>query len=229
MKKIIYIFAIILCSLTLQSAKSYNGTATEEVPASASAAESFEGFPAMPADELALSPWEMLGEDDGLGDNFNTLTSLQSDLVDYASRFLGTRYRSGAKGPNAFDCSGFTSYVFRNFGMALSPSSRAQGVQGRPVSKDEVMVGDLMFFSGRRGGKTIGHVGMVIDVDELTGKIKFIHAAVSTGVEIQSFPDGGYYSQRFIGFRRVIDGNPSMLLREVAHDTGSADSDASML
>ena len=229
MKKIIYIFAIILCSLTLQSAKSYTEAETVSVTGAALGSEPFEGFPAMSADDLALSPWEMLGEDDGLGDNFSTLTSLQSDLVDYASSFLGTRYRSGAKGPNAFDCSGFTSYVFRNFGMTLSPSSRAQGIQGRPVGKDEVMVGDLMFFSGRRGGNTIGHVGMVIDVDEQSGKIKFIHAAVSTGVEIQSFPDGVYYSQRFIGFRRVIDGEPSILLRDMAHEAGSTANTASIL
>ena len=46
---------------------------------------------------------------------------------------------------------------------------------------------------------------MVVDVDEVTGKIKFIHAATSQGVVIQSFPDGGYYSQRFLQFRRVLD------------------------
>ncbi len=163
-------------------------------------------------DVLALTPWEMLGEDDGLGDEFTAISALQSELVDFASSFIGTRYRHGAKGPKAFDCSGFTSYVFKNFGMNLSSSSSAQGVQGRKINKEEVMVGDLMFFSGRRGGKNIGHVGMVVDVDELTGKIKFIHAATSQGVVIQSFPDNGYYSQRFLQFRRVLDDDEVMSL-----------------
>ncbi len=178
-------------------------------------------------DVLALNPWEMLGEDDGLGDDFGSLTALQSELVDYASSFIGTRYRHGAKGPKAFDCSGFTSYIFKNFGMSLSSSSRAQGVQGRKIDKDEVMVGDLMFFSGRRGGQTIGHVGMVVDVDELTGKIKFIHAATSQGVVIQSFPDNGYYSQRFLQFRRVLDDDDVISLE--ARDSRAAKSAPSLL
>lgn len=209
MKRLLYIITILLSALTLQSSKPAPlASGDTDLPLIAD----------VNADVLALTPWEMLGEDDGLGNDFETLTSLQSGLVDYASRFLGTRYRHGAKGPNAFDCSGFTSYVFRNFGFALSPSSRAQGVQGRAVSSDEVMVGDLMFFSGRRGGKTIGHVGMVIDVDNATGKIKFIHAATKTGVEIQSFPDGGYYSKRFLQFRRVIDSDAPLALPEMAKE-----------
>lgn len=200
MKRLIYIFTIILCAAGLQAVIPARLTAAPIINSKSAEKEVMLEN----GDALALSPWELLGEDDGLGDMAGSLTTLQSDLVDYASRFLGTRYRHGAKGPSAFDCSGFTSYVFRNFGMTLSPSSRAQGLQGRQVSKDEVMVGDLMFFSGRRGGKTIGHVGMVVDVDEATGKVKFIHAATSRGVVIESFPDGGYYSSRFLQYRRVI-------------------------
>ncbi|MCM1520806.1 MAG: C40 family peptidase [Lachnoclostridium sp.] len=203
MKRLLYIFTIILCAAGLQSI-----IPTKLIAAPIINSKSAEKEVILESgDALALSPWELLGEDDGLGDMAGSLTTLQSDLVDYASRFIGTRYRHGAKGPSAFDCSGFTSYVFRNFGMTLSPSSRAQGLQGRQISKDEVMVGDLMFFSGRRGGKTIGHVGMVVDVDEATGKVKFIHAATSRGVVIESFPDGGYYSSRFLQYRRVIGSN----------------------
>lgn len=182
------------------------------------ASANFKSLADINADVMALSPWELLGEDDGLGDSFGQLTQLQTGLVDYAQRFLGVRYRHGAKGPSAFDCSGFTSYVFNNFGLSLSPSSRAQGVQGHAVDKSDVMVGDLMFFSGRRGGKIIGHVGMVIDVDQESGMIKFIHAATKTGVEIQSFPDNGYYSKRFLQFRRVIDADGPLALPEMAHD-----------
>lgn len=216
MKRLIYILSIALSAVAMQAAEPSADTAARDDYQNDTAAESQMEASDMfstdrifavdvDGDVLALNPWEMLGEDDGLGEDFGSLSALQTDLVDYASSFIGTRYRHGAKGPKAFDCSGFTSYVFKNFGMSLSSSSRAQGVQGRQIGKDEVMVGDLMFFSGRRGGKTIGHVGMVVDVDEVTGKIKFIHAATSQGVVIQSFPDGGYYSQRFLQFRRVLD------------------------
>lgn len=223
MKQLIYIFSIVLTAVAMRAAEpSRDIAARDDRQAEAMTESQYEASEMFSTDRifavdsegdvLALNPWELLGEDDGLGDDFGSLTALQSELVDYASSFIGTRYRHGAKGPKAFDCSGFTSYVFKNFGMSLSASSRAQGVQGRRIDKDEVMVGDLMFFSGRGGGKTIGHVGMVVDVDEVTGKIKFIHAATSQGVVIQSFPDNGYYSQRFLQFRRVLDDDEVMPL-----------------
>lgn len=134
----------------------------------------------------------------------NFQDELASQIIDYADRYLGRPYRSGAKGPSAFDCSGFTSYVFRNYDISLSPSSRTQYTQGRKISKDEIRPGDLLFFSGRRGGKTVGHVALAVDVDE-NGIVKFIHAASSKGITYDTYPDGGYYSQRFIGARRVIE------------------------
>lgn len=129
---------------------------------------------------------------------------LTGEIIDYATKHLGRPYRSGAKGPSSFDCSGFTSYVFKKFDIALSPSSRTQYTQGRKISLDEVRPGDLLFFAGRRGGKTVGHVGMAVDVNE-DGSIKFIHAATSKGITYGKYPDGGYYSKRYIGARRVID------------------------
>lgn len=129
---------------------------------------------------------------------------LTGEIIDYATKHLGRPYRSGAKGPSAFDCSGFTSYVFKKFDIALSPSSRTQYTQGRKISLDEVRPGDLLFFAGRRGGKTVGHVGMAVDVNE-DGSIKFIHAATSKGITYGKYPDDGYYSKRYIGARRVID------------------------
>lgn len=156
-------------------------------------------------DVLALTPWELLGEDDGLGDSFNKISNFQSDLVDFAMKYLGSRYRAGGKTPKGFDCSGFTSFVFNNFDISLSPASRLQGKEGKRVSLDELQVGDLMFFSGRRVGNSVGHVGMVIDVDKETGTIKFIHSSSSQGVVITTFPDGGYYSRRYLHSTRVID------------------------
>lgn len=130
--------------------------------------------------------------------------ALAEEIIDYAAKHLGRPYRSGAKGPSAFDCSGFTSYVFKKFDISLSPSSRTQYTQGRHISLDEVRPGDLLFFAGRRGGKTVGHVGMAVGVNE-DGSIKFIHAATSKGITYGKYPDGGYYSKRYIGARRVIE------------------------
>ena len=157
-----------------------------------------------PGDEYMPSLTEMLG---GRCDNLPDLSQtsdLSLELIDYAKKFIGTRYRSGAKGPKAFDCSGFTSYVFKKFDLALASSSRGQAVQGERVSLSEAQPGDLVFFSGSRNRKSVGHVGIVVDVDENTGKVKFIHAATSKGVAIDTYPDGGYYSKRFMHIQRML-------------------------
>ena len=73
------------------------------------------------------------------------------------------------------------------------------------MSYKDLRPGDLVFFGGRRGGKTVGHVGMVVSVDKERNAMKFIHSANSSGITITSYPDGGYYSRRYIGARRILD------------------------
>ena len=132
-------------------------------------------------------------------------TELQDEIIDYAKGFLGTRYRRGGKNPKGFDCSGFTSYVFRKFGYSLGPASYLQGTQGEKVDETlDAQPGDLIFFSGSRKSSRVGHVGMVVDVDRDNGTVSFIHASIQKGVVIDQYPDGGYYSHRFIGVRRVL-------------------------
>lgn len=130
--------------------------------------------------------------------------ALASEIIDFAEQYLGRPYRSGGKGPKSFDCSGFTSYIFSKFDISLSASSRTQYGQGEHINLEEVRPGDLLFFSGHRGGKSVGHVAMAVDVNE-DGSIRFIHASNSKGITYDTYPDGGYYSQRYLGARRVIE------------------------
>lgn len=130
---------------------------------------------------------------------------LAGKMVDYARRFLGTRYRLGASGPKAFDCSGFTSYVYKNFGITLNRSSRSQFLQGERVAVNQLQPGDLLFFSSRSAGRgNVGHVAMVVSVDRETGTCQFIHASTKKGVTYQVFPDGGYYQRHYLGARRIL-------------------------
>lgn len=135
----------------------------------------------------------------------SAMQALQRDLVEYAKRYIGTPYRYGATGPKRFDCSGFTSWVFNNFGYDIGRTSRNQSASGEKVELSEVRVGDLMFFSRPRGGKTVGHVGMVIDVNSEDGTLQFIHASTSKGVTVTQFPDSGYFNRRFLHVGRVVD------------------------
>lgn len=132
--------------------------------------------------------------------NFDVVS--MENVMDEAFSHLGARYRHGAKGPYAFDCSGFTSYVYGQIGVQLSPSSRDQYASNMPISNRELQRGDLVFFSGRSGRGGVGHVGIVVDVDEHTGSFNFIHASVSRGVMVNNSNEA-YYRSRYIGARRV--------------------------
>lgn len=128
-------------------------------------------------------------------------SQLIADLLKESNKHIGKRYVHGAKGPNQFDCSGFTSYVYRQFGYSISPASRAQYTEGVEVKRDDLRKGDLVFFTSRRSGKNVGHVGIVVSADNQKGTFKFIHASVK-GVKISEFE--GYYVPRYIGARRII-------------------------
>jgi cell wall-associated NlpC family hydrolase len=119
------------------------------------------------------------------------------DIADYAMKFLGCRYVRGGNGPKSFDCSGLTSYVYRQFGYSLYRRSRDQALNGVAVSKSDLAPGDLVLFNNK-GTKTIGHVGIYI------GNGKMIHASTSkTGVIISDINSGSYPS-RYNCARRII-------------------------
>ena len=121
-----------------------------------------------------------------------------NDVVEFAKKYLGYKYVAGGSSPSTgFDCSGFTTYVFRNFGVSLNRSSKDQIKNGMAVSKSNLQPGDIVIFKNQ--GKTaIGHVGIYI------GNGNFIHAAnKKEGVVITAL-SSRYYSQRYVGARRVI-------------------------
>lgn len=128
---------------------------------------------------------------------------LVDDLLKEAATHIGKRYVWGAKGPSTFDCSGFTGYVYRQFGFQIGPCSREQYKFGKQVDVKNVRKGDLIFFTSRRSGNNVGHVGIVWEVDRKDGSFKFIHASTHRGVVISDFE--GYYVNRFVGIKRVID------------------------
>lgn len=126
------------------------------------------------------------------------------NLLATAYKYLGVRYRSGRSGPDGFDCSGFTRYVFRQHDIQLTHSSKAQYNEGTRISDvAQLQKGDLVFFGGSRSSKSIGHVGIVTEVDPTTKSFKFIHASTSSGIKVDSSRDP-YYTRRYVGACRVI-------------------------
>lgn len=121
-------------------------------------------------------------------------------LLDFARSLLGKPYRYGGETPEGFDCSGYTSYVFRQFGVKLPHSSSMQyAAVTNHIARRDLQLGDLVFYAGRAGGSDINHVGIVISVSDRD--FEFIHAA-STGVVVSSNSQK-YYEERYIGAARV--------------------------
>ena len=80
--------------------------------------------------------------------NNKTSTSKTNEIVEYAMKYLGCDYVYGGSSPKGFDCSGFTSYVYKNFGISLPRTSDGQSAVGTAVSRANLMPGDLVIYSG---------------------------------------------------------------------------------
>ena len=132
----------------------------------------------------------------------NSRNNIVDQVINYAYRFRGTPYRYGAMSPRGFDCSGFSSFVFKRFGIELDRSSRGQIFDGVRVKQKDLQPGDLVFFQGRSGRGGVGHVGIVTKVND-DNTFHFIHSACSSGVT-ESKNTESYYSRRYVGACRVL-------------------------
>mgnify|MGYP001180886788 CR=1 FL=1 len=124
-------------------------------------------------------------------------------VVSTAKQYLGTRYSYGGSSPSGFDCSGFTMYVYSQYGVSLPHTATGQwqsGAGSKVYSSSALQTGDLVFFCdpSRSLGKACSHAGIYI------GDNLFIHASSSNsgGVIISSL--SGYYSTYFVGGLRVL-------------------------
>lgn len=123
------------------------------------------------------------------------------EIIAYAKKLIGVRYVYGGSSPKGFDCSGFTSYVFKHFGISLDRTSSGQAGSGSKVSRSQLRPADLVFFDTNGGMNSIEHVGIYI------GGGKFIHASSGRDahrVIISSLNDG-YYDSHYMRARRYIE------------------------
>lgn len=121
--------------------------------------------------------------------------SVSSNLIEYSYKFLGKPYVWASSGPNSFDCSGFTSYVYKKFGYSLPHYTGEQVEMGKAVAKKDLKTGDLVFFDTSGSNS---HVGIYI------GNDKFIHASSGKKKVMISDLNESYYKSRYSEARRII-------------------------
>lgn len=127
---------------------------------------------------------------------YSTSVELRKAIIDYAMQYLGDRYVHGGQSlATGTDCSGFTMYVLREFGINIGRTPQSQFTSaGRSISYSEVQPGDIICYSSN-GGRSCTHVAFYI------GDGKILHAANSRdGVKISSATYDDIY-----GVRNVID------------------------
>jgi cell wall-associated NlpC family hydrolase len=110
--------------------------------------------------------------------------------------YRGVPYRLGGADPNGFDCSGLVWYVYAQHGLAMPRTVEEQYRVGATVAPSRLEAGDLVFFSTTSRGAS--HVGIMIGGDS------FVHAPASNGVVRVERLGSSYWSQRYVGARRVF-------------------------
>ncbi len=118
--------------------------------------------------------------------------SRAAEVVAVAMRYLGTPYVWGGATPAGFDCSGLVTYAFAQIGVSVPHYAAAQFSMGEAVPKDDLQVGDLVFF------RDLGHVGIYI------GGGQFIHAPHTGDVVKISSLSEPYYVRNWVGARRLL-------------------------
>ncbi|WP_418555637.1 C40 family peptidase [Phascolarctobacterium faecium] len=124
-------------------------------------------------------------------------SSLRGNIIENAYLLVGTPFKMGGSFPSeGFDGSGYVQYVFGESGIALPRTVDEQYDVGRRIGKDDLLPGDLVFYSTDGPGATFCGI--------YSGDGKFIYAGTKNGV-IEGEAFGPYWDERFYGARRIID------------------------
>lgn len=127
-----------------------------------------------------------------------TVTGQRNRLVQFALSFLNVPYKLGGTTISGVDCSGLVWTVFNSSGIEVPRTVRGLFFSGRPVEKEEMLPGDILFFYIRKLSEP-DHAGIYI------GENRFIHASRRLKKVMISELDSPYYLKRFMGARRFLE------------------------
>lgn len=130
-------------------------------------------------------------------------TAVETQLLSASSEWMGVPYRFGGTTKSGVDCSAFVRAVYAGaFGLHLTRSTRTQVDEGRPVRKQDLRTGDLVFF---RTGRDQRHVGIYLNGGRL------LHASSSRDRVLVDDFNQRHFQQTYWTARRLLDVQPDRL------------------
>ena len=140
---------------------------------------------------------EEIGEDGLVSEGMSV--SKRSDLIHYSYEFMGIPYKWGGADEEGFDCSGFTSHVFKYSEITLPRVASEQYKYAKTINAKRAFMGDLVFFSE---GKEITHVGIL--VNQPNERKRMIHSSSTKGISVVDIDESDYWRNRIVGYGRII-------------------------
>lgn len=143
------------------------------------------------------------GSEITLNSKFSTESSSSKEkrekLISTALRHIGTPYSFSGDSPKGFDCSGFTSYIYKQIELKIPRSAKEQFEKCEIIKQKTLSKGDLIFFSN---GTFISHVGIIVsDKDE---PLVMIHASSTKGIVVTEVEKSSYWMKKIAGFGKFI-------------------------
>ncbi|HET9747101.1 MAG TPA: C40 family peptidase [Chitinophagaceae bacterium] len=136
--------------------------------------------------------------------DINTGSVIPDSLVAFGKSLVGTPYSYASSDPaKGFDCSGFITYVFNRFNIAVPRSSVDFTNVGLEIPRDVARAGDLILFTGTDSTtRIVGHMGIVESHEH--GNLLFIHSTSGKAYGVTISPLKGYYDTRFVKVIRIF-------------------------
>jgi cell wall-associated NlpC family hydrolase len=130
-----------------------------------------------------------------------------NELMSFAETLIGVPYRYGSTDPKVgFDCSGFITYVFNHFKIAVPRSSIDFTDVGKYIPKEEAKRGDIILFTGTDSTEQfVGHMGLI--TTNSGSKMEFIHSTSGKAYGVTKTPLNDYYMSRFVKCIRIFPQN----------------------
>jgi len=122
-----------------------------------------------------------------------------AQLISVARQYEGSKYKYGGEGPNSFDCSGFTQFVYSEVGVQLPRRSIDQAQYGKKIDVKRAQKGDLLVL---KKGRKVQHVGIVVESSDRG--LWVTHASTSKGVITENMASSPYWKSRIRYARRVL-------------------------